>query len=136
MSEPLKIWVGRHAELEVRYEDGETERLSLDVVSDSAADFERGFLGESTPLAKAILGQAAGSEAAYPGGRVRILSVMPSQNTAPADAAKRREETIQKAVRDSERTNQVLFASSFSGKWGDYDPDGLKEEDEPDKKDK
>jgi hypothetical protein len=130
MSEPLKIWVGRHVELEVRYEDGETERLSLDVVSDSAADFERGFLGESTPLAKAILGQAAGSDAAYPGGTVRVLAVSPSQNAAPTDAAKRREETIQKAVRDSERTNQVLFASSFSGKWGDYDPDGLKEEDD------
>jgi len=126
----LKIWNGRHVELEIHYTDGETERLSLDVVSDSAADFERGFLGESTPLAKAILGQAAGSEFTYPAGRVRILSVSPSQNEPPADAAKRREETIQKAVRDSERTNQILFASSFSGKWGDYDPDSLKEDDE------
>jgi hypothetical protein len=122
----LKIWPGRHVELEVRYTDGEVERLSLDLVADSAADFERGFLGESTPLAKAILGQTAGSSVNYSAGKVRILSVAPSQKEAPADAAKKREETIQKAVSDSERTNQILFASSFSGKWGDYDPDSIK----------
>jgi hypothetical protein len=128
--ENLKIWSGRHVELEIHYTDGEVEKLSLDVVADSAADFERGFLGESTPLAKAILGQNAGSTVIYSAGKVRILSVTPAQNQAPEDAAKRREETIQKAVRDSDRTSQILFASSFNGKWGDYDPDSIKD-DEP-----
>jgi hypothetical protein len=124
----LKIWNGRHVELELRYTDGETEKLSLDVVADTAADFERGCIGESTPLAKAILGRTAGETVSYSGGRVRILTVSQSQNQAPEDTAKRREETIQKAVRDSDRTSQILFASSFNGKWGDYDPDSIQEE--------
>lgn len=128
--EDLKVWPGRHVELEVQYTDGEVDRLSLDVVADSSADFDRGFLGESTPLAQAIFGQSAGSVVTYSGGKVNILSVSASQNQPPTDASLRREQTIQKAVSDSERTNQVLFASSFSGKWGDYDPDGLKEQDE------
>lgn len=124
----LKIWNGRHVELELHYTDGETEHLSLEVVADSAADFDRGFLGESTPLAKAIVGHTAGETLTYAAGTVRILSVTPSQTQAPEDASKRREETIQKAVRDSDRTSQILFASSFNGKWGDYDPDSIKDE--------
>lgn len=125
----LKIWPGRHVEVEVHYSDGEVERLSLEVVADSAADFERGFLGESTPLAKAILGQVAGTTVSYSAGKVHILSVSPSQKTAPTDASQKREESIRKAVSDSERTNQILFASSFSGKWGDYDPDTIQTDD-------
>jgi hypothetical protein len=30
-----------------------------------------------------------------------------------------------------EHTSAVVFASSFSGKWGDYDPDSLPKDDKP-----
>lgn len=120
-----KIWPGRHVELEIHYSDGEIEHLSLDVVPDSSADFDRGFLGESTLLAQAILGQVAGSTVVYSAGRVKILKVSQASAQAPADAARKREEAIQNAVEDSNRTSVILFASSFNGKWGDYDPAGL-----------
>jgi hypothetical protein len=126
----LKVWPGRHVDLHIRYTDGESEDLSLEVVSDQAADFEKGFLGESTRLAKAILGQSAGSTVKYQAGEVKIKSVSFSTVTAPEDAAKRREDTIQKAVDDSYRTSVMLFASSFNGKWGDYDPKSLQDEED------
>jgi hypothetical protein len=131
----LKIWTGRHVELELRYSDGETERLALDVVADAAADFDRGFLGESTALAKAILGRQAGETAEYQAGdrvRVRILAVYPEWKGQPADLSARRDEALRKAVRDSEDTSAILFASSFSGKWGDYDPNAVPRQKEED----
>lgn len=121
----IKIWTGRHVELEVSYSDGEIERLSLDIVADASAEFEQGFLGESTPLARAIIGHTSGSVVAYQAGIVKILSVSQSISDPPLDAAKRRDEVIQKAVSDSDRTSVMLFASSFNGKWGDYDPKSL-----------
>jgi hypothetical protein len=130
---PLKIFTGRHVELEIRYASGEVEQLSLDLVPDRQADFERGFLGESTPLAKAILGRAAGDAVPYQAGdalEVRIRAVSAGLSAQPTDLSERREETHRKALRDSDRTNTILFASSYNGKWGDYDPDTLKEEDE------
>jgi hypothetical protein len=129
----LKIWTGRHVELEVTYGPGDTEMLSLDVVSDSAADFERGFLGESTPLAQAIIGHVAGDAVTYQAGdrvRVQILLVSEELRGKPEDLSARREEVERKARLDSDTTNLVLFASSFSGKWGDYDPNAVKREDE------
>jgi hypothetical protein len=128
----LKVWAGRHVELELRYETAEIERLSLDVVPDNAADFERGFLGESSALAKAIMGKQAGSVVAYNIGdivEVRILSVSAELIAQPEDLSKRREETNRKAVRHSDHTSAIIYASSMNSKWGDYDPDGLKEED-------
>jgi hypothetical protein len=35
---------------------------------------------------------------------------------------------MEKTKREVEHTSAVVFASSFSGKWGDYDPDSLPEE--------
>lgn len=130
------IYPGRHVSLEVRYPDGETERLELDLVPDAAADFERGFLGESAPLAQAITGRQAGEVAYYPAGggqaRVRILAVSAELRGAPEDLTARREETLRKAVRDAQDTDAILFASSFSGKWGDYDPNAVPKEKEDD----
>ena len=133
---PLLAAVGRHVTLELITEDGETEQLEFDLVADRSADFARGFLGESTPLAQAILGQPAGRRLLYRNAdicAVRILAITPSQ-AAPEDAEARRQETLRKAVRQSDATNAILFASSFSGKWGDYDPTGLDEDPEADKK--
>ena len=125
-----------HVTLELITEDGETEQLEFDLVADRSADFARGFLGESTPLAQAILGQPVGRSLLYQNAdirAVRILSITPSQAT-PVDAEARRQETLRKAVHQSDTTNAILFASSFSGKWGDYDPTGLDEDPDTEKK--
>jgi hypothetical protein len=130
-SEPLRVGLGTHAAIAFLLDDGE-ERLEFDIVADEQADFAKGFLGAGTPLAKAIIGQAAGTQLPYDGGdvhAVRILEVKPSQVTPTEDVKARREETLRKAVEASDRTNAVIFASSFSGKWGDYDPTGFLEED-------
>ena len=129
-----KAVTGTHVTLELITESGEVEQLEFDLVPDRSADFARGFLGESTPLAQAILGQPAGSTVLYQNAdirAVRILAVTPGK-AVPEDAEARRQETLRKAVRQSDATNAILFASSFSGKWGDYDPTGLGE-DEDDK---
>ena len=128
----LKIWTGRHVTLDLKYENGEVERLELDVVADNTADFDKGFLGESTPLAKAILGKSAGMVVPYRAGdivEVRIVAVTGELSGQPEDQSTRREKTIRKAISDSDRTNAIIYASSMNSKWGDYDPDGLKEDD-------
>jgi hypothetical protein len=39
---------------------------------------------------------------------------------------------MRQAVEQADRTNAMNFASSFSGKWGDYDPQGIEKwDDEP-----
>ncbi len=104
------------------------ERLEFDIVPDDQADFPRGFLGENTPLAQAILSQPAGKEVPYRQGdalAVKILSVRDSTSLPGEDIAARRQETVRRAVEQSDRTNAMIFASSFSGKWGDYDPQGI-----------
>lgn len=129
----LQAWAGRHVQLELRYSSGEIETLELDIVKDEAADFDNGFLGESTPLAQAIQGKRAGDVVSYQAGdrvRVRILAVSEELAGTPEDLSDRREESLRKAVRQSEDTNAILFASSFSGKWGDYDPKAVKKDDE------
>lgn len=135
-SKPLLAAVGTHVTLELITEGGESEQLEFDLVTDRSADFARGFLGESTPLAQAILGQPVGRPLLYQNAdirAVRILAISPSQ-AEPEDAEARRQETLRKAVRQSESTNAILFASSFSGKWGDYDPTGLDEDPDGEKK--
>ncbi len=135
-SKPLLSAVGTHVTLELITEDGDSEQLEFDLVPDRSADFERGFLGESTPLAQAILGQPVGRSLLYQNAdirAVRILAIAPGQAVLE-DAEARRQETLRKAVRQSDATNAILFASSFSGKWGDYDPTGLDEDPDGEKK--
>ncbi len=123
-----KIWVGRHVSLELKYQDGELDRLELDLVEDSAADFERGFLGESTPLARAILGHMAGDRIPYSSGdiiEVSILAVEPKLQGQPIDLTGQREEKMRKALRQTERTNIAIYASAANNKWGDTDPDKI-----------
>jgi hypothetical protein len=130
----LPVGIGVHVELELIDEQGQREPLAVDIVQAQAADLAQGFLGANTPLAKAIRGLTAGSEAPYTMGdirSVRILRVTPSQTIAPADAKERREAVLQKALSDAERTNAEMFAASFSSKWGDYDPQGIADWSEP-----
>ncbi len=124
---------GRHVELEITYEGGDVEQFSLDIVPDAAADFAKGMLGESTPLAKAVAGQTAGSVIPYREGdalQVRILSVTDELRGKPVDLTERRQETHRKAVRQSDQTNLIIFASSVNNKWGDYDPGVIQDEEE------
>jgi len=130
----LPVEIGVHVELELIDEQGHREPLAVDIVKAQAADLAQGFLGANTPLARALRGQVAGAEVPYTMGdihRVRIVRVTPSQTIAPADAKERREAVLQKALSDAERTNAEIFASSFSGKWGDYDPQGIAAWNEP-----
>lgn len=124
----LPVAIGAHVELELIDEQGGREPLAVDIVKAQSADLAQGFLGANTPLARAIRGLTAGSEAPYVMGDIRsvvIVRVTPSQSIAPSDARERREAVLQKALNDAERTNAEIFASSFSGKWGDYDPQGM-----------
>ena len=130
----MAVQTGVHVELELIDDQGGREPLSVDIVKAQSADLAQGFLGANTPLARAIRGQTAGSEVPYTMGdirQVRIVSIAPSRTTAPADAQARREAVLQKALDDAERTNAEIFASSFSGKWGDYDPQGMAGWNEP-----
>jgi hypothetical protein len=85
-------------------------------------------LSEGTPLAKALAGHIEGETMPYPMDElyaVRVLKVTQSCDTPLTDLAQERQEKYMKAVREAEHSNAVNFASSFSGKWGDYDPDSL-----------
>lgn len=109
---------------------GEVEPLRVIIVPDEKADFSHGYLGETTPLAKAVLGKMPGEEIPYNIAdihTVRIVSVTPGAKPPPPSLIRKRRSILQKAAAEAERTNAIIFASSFSGKWGDYDPDGLKE---------
>jgi hypothetical protein len=128
--DPQKVHVSVHVELELIGEEG-IERILFSIVPDGQADFPSGYLGEGTPLARAILGKSAGDEIAYEAGdihRVRILTVTTGAEGPPPLVVKERRSIIRRAVAESERTNAIIFASSFSGKWGDYDPDGIRED--------
>lgn len=125
---------GMRVVLELVYQSGETETLDVHIVPDDQADFEAGFLGEGTPLARAVIGHCAGCALPYPVGdarEVRIRAVTPPTAEAPKDVAARRSEVLRKAVADSDKTNAIIFAASFSGKWGDYDPGPLEENWDP-----
>ena len=133
------VTTGTHVELEIAYEGAEVEQLSLDIVPDEAADFMRGLLGESTPLARAIAGKAAGDVLPYREGdalEVHILSVASQLSGQPVDLTERRRETERKAVRHSDQTNLIIFASSVDNKWGDYDPGVLQDEQDEENEEK
>ena len=115
-----------HVEIELISQTGESEHLSLDIVPDSGADFSAGFLGASTPLARAIIGKPAGAHAPYKVGdlkEVRILAV--SEITQPADGSAKREAAMRDTMNQVAFTNAVNFAASTDTKWGEYDADGL-----------
>ena len=120
--------LGSHVLVELLDASGEAQPLEFDIVPDQAADFSHGYLGLSTPLAQAILEKPAGVTVPYRQAdilQVRILSVAPSTSLPIADLAQQREEAARKALQQVQQTSAMIFASSFSGKWGDYDPDGI-----------
>jgi hypothetical protein len=130
----LPVSVGCHVDVNLLDRDGNKDRLSVDIVLDEVADFANGFLGASTPLAKILLGEKAGTIIPYLKDdifAIEILSVTPSTTKPPDDAQDKRAAEMQQTIREVEHTSAVVFASSFSGKWGDYDPDSLPDEGKP-----
>ena len=122
------VALGTRIELELVAEAGEVERLAVDLVPDAAADFATGFLGASTPLARAIMGRPAGSRVPYRVGdmaEVRILSVTLSKRRADEDAAAARAAATQEAVAQAKLDEMVQLALTVNVKWGDYDPEGI-----------
>ncbi len=133
MSETALVLPGYKIEVELVDNRGEKETLILQIVPDAFADLARGYLGEGTPLCQAIYAQPVGAEIDYAMGdicKVRIVALRPTEEGPDKGVAVRRAAALKKAVDQSDRTTAILFASSFNGKWGDYDPAGLIEEDD------
>ncbi len=128
-----QVGLGSHVEIDLLDEQGHVERMAFDLVPAKQADVNRGLFSADAPLGKAVRGKFVGAVIPYPMGdirQIRIVSVAAAQSSAAADAEARRAAVLQKALDDAERTNAQMFASSFSGKWGDYDPDGMDEWDD------
>ena len=107
---------------------GEQEALEFTLVVDKAADFYAGYLGLGTPLAKAILGKPAGTTVPYRVGdyiAVKIESVSPAQEPASGDSAAQRQAEAKEALDQINRTDAMIFTTTFEGKWGGYDPDAV-----------
>lgn len=122
----LPVKPGRLVALELTSQSGEAERLALTLVEDDKADFEAGFLGVGTPLAKVILGKFTGQTLPYRAGdlvSVKIVSVQVGGQTPSGDVAARRQAVVDKAVKHSDYVNAMIFAGAFNSKWGDYDID-------------
>ncbi|MFH2039000.1 MAG: hypothetical protein ABIJ65_06140 [Chloroflexota bacterium] len=124
----LKVEPGMLVEVELVSALGEVERLTFTLVEDEQADFQAGFLGSGTTLAKTILGHYPDSTLDYKAGDlqfVRILSVEPSDKIQTEDINSRRKTLMRKALDHSDYVNALIFATSVNSKWGDYDIDSL-----------
>lgn len=129
------IWSGCRVAIELIGVDQSREKMAFQIVPDELADFPRGFVGESTPLAKALIGHTAGETVAYPVDDIRevvILGVEVAEGLPDRSVIERREAVLRKALRQSELANLISFAASFNSKWGNYDPESLVDEWEQD----
>jgi hypothetical protein len=125
------ITVGCQVEVNLQDRAGKKECLKVVIVPDEAADFAQGYLGENTPLAKILLGEKAGNIIPYLKDdilSIEILSVTKLTDKPPVNTAEKRNAMMKKTIQEVEDTNAMVFASSFSGKWGDYDPDSIPKE--------
>jgi hypothetical protein len=138
-SDPDTIGVGCQVEVLLTERNGQTERFTVIIVPDEAADFNHGMLGENTPIAKALLGEKRGHIIPYLKDdilSIEVLSVTKPTTPPEFDVAKKRKDKYLQAKREVEDTNAMLFASSFSGKWGDYDPDSIAKDNQKDEENK
>ncbi len=127
---------GSQVEIELTDRAGNKERLSFVIVPDDVADFAHGLLSEKTALAKAVLGERIGTPIPYLKDdilSIQVLAISASATQPSEDAAQKRQADALKAARAVQDTNAMVFASSFSGKWGDYDPDSIPKEKPPEK---
>jgi hypothetical protein len=124
---PPVVAPGARVQVELVDEGGGVETLDLVLVPDADADLARGYLGQGTPLGRALLGQAAGSHLAYEQGdivAVRILSVVPG-DLPETGAAAERQAVHQQAVERSEAQDIARLALTVDTKWGAWDPDAV-----------
>jgi hypothetical protein len=123
-----RVQPGSHVAIKLLARTGESEHMEFDLVPDKQADYQAGFLGLSTPLAKAILGEKVGVTVPYFTEElmgIEILAVQASKRKPDEKAADRRDVSLQRAKDQIEFTSAVLFAASVDTKWGSYDADGL-----------
>ncbi len=133
-NQPEAISVGSRVEVILRDREAREECLTVVIVPAEAADFAHGYLGQNTPLAQALLGEKAGTTIPYLKDdiySIQVVSVTKSEVEPPGDATRRRDASIKKTMREVQDTSAMVFASSFSGKWGDYDPDSIPKETKP-----
>jgi hypothetical protein len=129
---------GTLVELRLIDQSGGAESIAFSIVADKLADYRNGFLGEGTPLARAILGKKVGARIVYGVddiAAIEVVSVKPAESEPDQGVVERRQDTLRKALLRSDLTNAVIFATSFDSKWGDYDPAQLVEELEKQAKD-
>ena len=132
----VKVKTGMQVEIELVDQAGSTEHQAFVIVPDQLADYAHGLLGEGTPLAQALMGHAVGEELSYRLDDIvslRILTASPVKSSSTSEAAEQRKAEFRKALADLDKRNAAAFAASFSGKWGDYDPDGVDKWDNPPK---
>lgn len=130
--EPDTITIGCQVEVLISERNGNKERVKLVIVPDDAADYSHGYLSENTPLARALLGEKVRTIIPYLKDdilSIEVLAVTRPTTEPTNDGAERRKARMRKTIREVEDTNAMIFASSFSGKWGDYDPDSIPKED-------
>ncbi len=128
------IMVGCQVEIDLIDREGNREHLKVVIVKDESADFAQGYLGENTTLAKALIGERKGTTIPYLKDDIlgiEILSVSKPGNVPAEDVAEKRKAMMKKTQQEVEDTNAMVFASSFSGKWGDYDPESISKDKKP-----
>jgi hypothetical protein len=126
------VKLGDQVEIQVFYRSGHKEKLVLDLVKDSEADINQGYLGESTPIATAILDEPPGTIVPFFTPEllaIEILSVQEASRQPDPDVSKRRKQSLKDTLNRIEFRDAILFASSTETKWGQYDPDGLDQTD-------
>ena len=122
------VKLGDQIEIQLIYRSGQKEKLILDLVEDSKADIDQGYLGVSTPLAKAILNEPPGTIVPFFTPEilaVEILSVHETSRQPDPEVSKRRKQSLKDTLNRIEFRDAILFASSTETKWGQYDPDRL-----------
>lgn len=122
---PQRVLLGVRVALELVDSAGQSEPLTVDLVDEAGADIDAGRLGINTPLAQALVGRAAGSEAPYTMGDIRRVYIR-SIAWAPADAvsedvAAARRAAVEEARRRAVKTLSENVATSMNNKWGSYD---------------
>lgn len=127
----VTVWNGYRVVVDLIDQQGAAERLAFQIVPDELADFLQGYLGEGTPLGRAIIGRQVGERIEYLADDIVAVQIVGAElaNTGPDDSVpERRLESLRKALRQTELANMIAFAASFNSKWGDYDPKSLSDE--------
>lgn len=125
---PPRVRMGDRVEVELIAADGRREQLAFAIVAGPQADFEAGFLGASTPLARALLGQPVGATVSYARAdavAVRILAAAAGAQAPAPELAAARAAVVRQAVSRANLEDAVRLALTVDVKWGDYDPEAL-----------